>query len=53
MTEIYYAFIAGFAGGVVVATGALALMALRTLGEEDLPEEELPRIDRSMRRYQG
>lgn len=39
MTTIYYAFIAGFAGGVVIAVGALALLALRTLGEEDLPDD--------------
>lgn len=43
MNELfYYAFIAGIAAGAVLATGALALMALRTLGEEDLPEDNQP-----------
>ena len=39
MTAIYYAFIAGIAAGAVLATGALALMALRTLGEESIEDE--------------
>ena len=44
-TELYYAFVAGLAAGVVLTIGALAVAALRTLGEEDLPEDE-PRYTR-------
>lgn len=38
MTEIYYAFAAGLAAGVVLTVGSFALIALRALGEDDPTE---------------
>lgn len=43
MTALYYAFAAGLGTGFVIALGAVAVMAARTLGEDQLPEIEQPR----------